>query len=77
LAEEKSDFHAYGTPAPEKQLPPATEGMRGEGNPIITDPPIEQERQIETAEGHKVVVAEDSGTAFAESQGAASKAREE
>jgi hypothetical protein len=73
MAEEKHGSHTYGTPATEKQLPPATEGLRGEGNPTAIDPPAEQERAIITAEGHKIIVAEDSGSAFAESKGAASK----
>jgi hypothetical protein len=72
MAEDKSNSHAYGTPAPEKQLPPATEGLRGEGSPTALDPPAEQQRLIKTTDGHEVIVAEDSGTAFAESEGAGS-----
>lgn len=41
MAEHESELHAYGTPAPGKQRPPATEGLRGEGSPTVLDPPTE------------------------------------
>jgi hypothetical protein len=73
MSRDNPDSHTYGTPAPEKQLPPPTEGLRGEGSSTILDPAAEQQRPVKTAEGHKVIVAEDSGTAFAESEGAGSR----
>lgn len=72
MAEKNDDLHVYGTPAPEKQLPPATQGMRGENAPAAIDPPAEQRRAVDTPDGRKIIVAEESGTAFAESEGAGS-----
>jgi hypothetical protein len=67
--------HVYGTPAEEKQIPPAAEGLRGEGNSDLADAPPEQTREI-TAKGRKIKVEETSGIASAESAGKLGKAEQ-
>jgi hypothetical protein len=74
MDDDKTELHVYGTPAPEKQDPPAIEGMRGEGSPTAADTPDDQTRSV-TAEGRKITVTETSGTASAEAQGATLKAK--
>jgi hypothetical protein len=70
MAEEQTGPRVYGTPAPEKQVPPATEGLRGEGTPLVAEPKPEQTRTV-NVDGQEILVAETSGTASAESSGAA------
>jgi hypothetical protein len=67
MADEKAGSRLYGTPAPEKQLPPATQGLRGEGTPLLAESKPEQTRPV-NADGQEISVAETSGTASAESK---------
>lgn len=74
MTDEKKAPRIYGTPEPGKQLPPATEGLRGEGAPHLTEAKPDQTRPVD-ADGRKIEVAETSGTASAESKGAADAAK--
>jgi hypothetical protein len=74
MTDDKEGPRVYGTPAPGKQLPPASEGMRGEGAPQMTEAKSDQTRTV-NADGQEIEVVETSGIASAESKGAADIAK--
>lgn len=67
MADDKS-IHLYGGSDPTDDTPPTSEGFRGEGAPDGDRP--EQRRSEMLSDGRTVEVEEESGIAYAESQGA-------
>jgi hypothetical protein len=72
MGTDEGEPRVYGGADAEKQLPPATEGMRGEGLSAALKVKPEQTRTVDV-DGKSIEVAETSGAAFAEASGAALK----
>ena len=70
MAQSESDGGETPGPYTPKHLGAGPQGMRGEGNPALADPPAEQTHELKVGR-ETIAVQESSGTAFAEATGRA------